>query len=64
MHSETLISLGPLYVILNKEPIYKRLKMREPGGGKVFHSKMASKVPKVSRKRVVMEQVPNFLVLF
>ena len=37
--------------------------MSEPGGGKVFHSKMASKVPKVSRKRVVMEQVPQFLVL-
>lgn len=37
--------------------------MSEPGGGKVFHSKVASKVPKVSRKRVVMEQVPKFLVL-
>ena len=51
------------YVILNKELIYKRLKMSEPGGGKVFNSKMASKVPKVSRKRVMMEQMPKFLVL-
>lgn len=37
--------------------------MSEPGGGKVFNSKMASKVPKVSKKRVVMEQMPKFLAL-
>ena len=37
--------------------------MSEPGVGKVFHSKMVSKVSKVSSKRVLMEQEPKFLVL-
>lgn len=37
--------------------------MSEPGVGKVYHSKMVSKVPKVSSKRGLMEQEPKFLVL-